>query len=136
MLQNGQILNSCIRNNNNNNNNNNNENKLCNIKLTMVPIVVVALETVPKDMGKKWRNWRSGELEIGGRIKTIQTTTVLKLVRILRRVMKTWRFLLPDSGEKPTAKAGVKNSQETNPATKKKKNNNKKKKHILKRLVT
>ena len=35
-----------------------------------------------------------GELEIGGQIEIIQTTASLTSVRILRRVLETWRDLL------------------------------------------
>ena len=44
----------------------------------------------PQNLGKTLEN-----LEIKGRIETIQTTALLKLIRILRRVPKTWGdFLL------------------------------------------
>ena len=43
------------------------------------------------------------ELEIGERIETIQTTALLRVTRILRRVLKI--------SEKPLANSSVKNSQ-------------------------
>ena len=43
--------------------------KLINVKVTVIPIVVGALGTVPKSLKMKLR-----ELEIRGRIDTIQTT--------------------------------------------------------------
>ena len=54
------------------------------MKMTVIPIVVGALGTVPKGMEK-----RLGELEIRGRIEAIQTTAVLKSAKILRRVLET-----------------------------------------------
>ena len=56
--------------------------KLCNMKVTLVPMVVRVLGTVPKDLEE-----RPEKLEIR-RIETIQIT---KLARILRRVLDTWR---------------------------------------------
>ena len=50
----------------------------------VIPIVVGGLGTVPKSLGKI-----EEELEIRGRIETIQTTALLKSARILRRVMET-----------------------------------------------
>ena len=47
----------------------------------MLPIVVVGLGTVSKGLVKKQE-----EMEIGGRIETIQTTAVLRSARIFRRV--------------------------------------------------
>ena len=35
------------------------------------------------------------DLEVGGRVETIQTTALLKTSRILRRVLETWGDLLP-----------------------------------------
>ena len=34
------------------------------------------------------------DLEVGGRVETIQMTALLRTVRILRRVLETWRDLL------------------------------------------
>ena len=34
------------------------------------------------------------DLEVGGRVETIQTTALLKTARILRRVLETWGDLL------------------------------------------
>ena len=59
--------------------------KLWNIKVMVIPIIVGVLETVLKNMEKKL-----DELEIRGRIKTIQTTAGLKSARTLRR---KWRRL-------------------------------------------
>ena len=47
--------------------------KLWNMRVKVIPIVVGALEMVPKSLGK-----RLEELEIRGRIETIQTTAQRK----------------------------------------------------------
>ena len=79
----------------NNNNNNNNNNlarelkKLCNMKVTIVPIVIGALGTVIKGLLKGLE-----DLEVGGRVETIQSTALLRTARILRRVPETWGDLL------------------------------------------
>ena len=63
--------------------------KLWNMKVTIIPIVIGAFNTVTKGllMGLE-------DLEFGGRVETIQTTALLKTVRILRRVLETWGDLL------------------------------------------
>ena len=58
--------------------------KLWNRKVTIIPIVIGAFETVTKGLLKRWE-----DLEIGGREKTIQTTALLRTARILRRVLET-----------------------------------------------
>ena len=63
--------------------------KLWNMKVTIVPIVIGALGTVTKGLLKGLV-----DLEVGGRVETIQTTTLLKTARILRRVLETWGDLL------------------------------------------
>ena len=62
---------------------------LWNMKVTIVPIVIGALGTVTKGLLKGLE-----DLEIGGRVETIQTTVLLRTVRILRRVLETWGDLL------------------------------------------
>ena len=57
--------------------------KLCNMQLMVIPIVVGAWNILT---GLK-------QLEIRGRIKTIQNIALLRLTRILRRVLVTWRDL-------------------------------------------
>ena len=54
------------------------------MKETVIPIIIGALGTVTK-------RWVQGLkiLEIRGQVETIQTTTLLKLARILRRVLET-----------------------------------------------
>ena len=74
-----------------------------NMKVTMKPIVIVALGTFAKGLLKGLE-----DLEIRGRVKTIQTTTLLRSARILRRVLS---FKLH---RRSSAKAYVKNSQGVN----------------------
>ena len=59
------------------------------MKVTIVPIVICALGTITKGLLKGLE-----DLEIGGRVETIQTTALLRSARILRRVLKTWGDLL------------------------------------------
>ena len=63
--------------------------KLWNMQVTIIPIVIGAFGTVTKglQMGLE-------DLEVGGRVETIQTTTLLRTARILRRVLETWGDLL------------------------------------------
>ena len=64
--------------------------KLWNMKVTIIPIVIGAFGTVSKGLLKDLE-----DLEVGGRVETIQTTALLKTARILRRVLETWGDLLP-----------------------------------------
>ena len=59
------------------------------MKVTIVPIVIGALGTITKGLLKGLE-----DLEIGGRVKTIETTALLRTARILRRVLETWWDLL------------------------------------------
>ena len=59
------------------------------MKVTIVPIVIGALGSVTKGLLKDLE-----ELEVGGRVETIQMTALLRTVRILRRVLETWGDLL------------------------------------------
>ena len=63
--------------------------KLWNMKVTIIPIIIDALRTVTKEL-VQWLE----DLEITGRVETIQTTALLKSARILRRVLETWGDLL------------------------------------------
>ena len=63
--------------------------KLWNMKVTIVPIVIGALGTITKGLLKALE-----DLEVGGRVETIQTTALLRTARILRRVLETWGHLL------------------------------------------
>ena len=71
--------------------------------MTMILIVIGALSRVTKGLIKGL-----GDLEIIGRVGIIQTTTLLRSARILRRVLKTCHS---NTSEKPSANTGVKNSQ-------------------------
>ena len=59
--------------------------KIWNLRVTVIPIVICTLATVPKGLK---------ELEIRGRIESIQTTTLIRPVRIMRRARETWGDLL------------------------------------------
>ncbi len=58
--------------------------KLWNMKVSIVPIVTGACGTVTEGLLKGLE-----DLEVGGRMETIQTTALLKTARILRRVLET-----------------------------------------------
>ena len=60
--------------------------KQWNMKVMVIPIVIGALSTVTK----RWVQ-RLEDLEIRGRVETIQTTVLLRSGRILRRVLEVWR---------------------------------------------
>ena len=62
--------------------------KLWNMKVTIIPIVIGALVTVTKGLLKGLE-----ELEVGGRMETIQTT-LLRTASILRRDLETSGDLL------------------------------------------
>ena len=63
--------------------------KLWNMRVTIVPIVIGAFGTVTKRLIKGLE-----DLEVDGRVETIQTTALSKTARILRRVLETWGDLL------------------------------------------
>ena len=63
--------------------------KLWNMKLKIIPIVIGDFSTVTKGLLKGQE-----DLEVGGRVETIQTTTLLRRARILRGVLETWGDLL------------------------------------------
>ena len=54
------------------------------MKVTSVPIVIGAFGTVTKGLLKGLEDF-----EVGGRMETIQTTTLLRTARILRRVLES-----------------------------------------------
>ena len=58
--------------------------KLWNMKVMFIPIVIGALGTVTEGLFKGLE-----DLEIRGRVETIQTTRILRSARILRRVLDT-----------------------------------------------
>ena len=53
------------------------------MKVIVIPIVIGAFGSVTKGLLKGL-----DDLEVGGRVETIQTTALLKTVRILRRVLE------------------------------------------------
>ena len=59
------------------------------MKVTIVPIVMGAFGTITKGLLKGLE-----DLEVGGRLETIQMTALLRTARILRRVLETWGDLL------------------------------------------
>ena len=59
------------------------------MKVTIVPIVTGALGTLTKGLLKGLE-----DLEVGGRVETIQTTALLRSARILRKVLQIWGDLL------------------------------------------
>ena len=63
--------------------------KLSIMKVTIIPVVIGALGTVIKGLVQGLE-----DLEIRGRVEIIQTTALLRLTRILRRVLLTWGDLL------------------------------------------
>ena len=58
--------------------------KLWNMQVTIIPIVIGAFGTVTKGLLKELE-----DLEVGGRVETIQTTTLLRTARIPRRILET-----------------------------------------------
>ena len=63
--------------------------KLWKMIVTIVPIVIGALGTVTKGLLKGLE-----DLEVSGRVETIQTTALLRTARLLRRVLETRGDLL------------------------------------------
>ena len=62
---------------------------LWNMKVTIVAIMIGTLGTITKGLLKSLE-----DLEVGGRVETIQMTALLRTSRILRRVLETWGDLL------------------------------------------
>ena len=58
--------------------------KLWNMKMTVIPIVTGPLSTITKGLIQGLE-----DLKMTGQVETIQTTALLKLARILRRVLET-----------------------------------------------
>ena len=63
--------------------------KLWNMKVTIIPIEIGALGTVIKGLVQELE-----DLDIRWRVETVQTTALLRLTRILRRVRENWGDLL------------------------------------------
>ena len=60
------------------------------MKVTIVPIVIGAFGTITRGLLKGLE-----DLEVGGRVVTIQITALMRTAIILRRVLETWGDLLP-----------------------------------------
>ena len=58
------------------------------MKVTIIQILIGAFGTVTKGLLQGLE-----DMEVGGRVETIQTSSLLKTARILRRVMETWEDL-------------------------------------------
>ena len=80
--------------------------KLWNMKVTIIPIVNNALGKVTKGLVKGLE-----DLEVGGRVETIQTTVLLRSARILRHEETCCHSI---SSEKLWANAGVKTPKRRN----------------------
>ena len=72
------------------------------MKMTIIPIVIGALGAVTKGLVKGLE-----DLEITGRVETIQSTALLRLARILWRALETCCH--SNSSERLSANADVKN---------------------------
>ena len=80
------------------------------MKVTIIPIMIGAFSTVTKRLIKGLE-----DLEKRERVETIQTTTLLRTAKILRRVLETGGDCChSNSNERPSANAFVKNSQGVN----------------------
>ena len=55
------------------------------MKVLIIPILIGAFDTVTTGLLKGLEN-----LEVGGRVETIQTPVLLRTTRILRSVLETW----------------------------------------------
>ena len=81
--------------------------KLWNKQVTIIPIIIGAFGTVTKGLLKGLK-----DLEVGGQVETIQTTTLLRTARILRRILEFEEtYCHSESSEKPSSNADVKNSE-------------------------
>ena len=74
--------------------------KLWNMKVTVIQIVIGTPGMVFKSVEKGLQEWETRE-----RIKTIQTTALLRLARILRKVLEICNS---DSRERQSTKVGMK----------------------------
>ena len=63
--------------------------KLWNMMMTIIQIVIGAFGAIIKGLLKGLE-----DLEVGGRVETVQTTVLLRTARILRRVLETLGVLL------------------------------------------
>ena len=79
--------------------------KLWNMLVTIISIVIGAFGTVTKGLLKGL-----DDLEVGGRVETIQTTALLRTARILKRILENCCHSNPS--EKPSANADGKSCNE------------------------
>ena len=79
------------------------------MQVTIIPIVIGTFGTVTK-----WLLKGLEDLEVCGRVETIQMTVLLRTARILRRVLETWGDLLSLRlcHSNPSANADVKSFNE------------------------
>ena len=77
------------------------------MKMKLVPIVIGAFGTITKGLLKGLE-----DLEVGGRVETIQMTALLRTARILRRVLETCSH--SNSSGKPSTNTDMKNSKREN----------------------
>ena len=80
------------------------KNKLWNVKVTVIPTVIDAHGTATKRLIQGLQ-----DLEMRGRVETIQTTSLLRSARILEETC-----CYSNSSGKPLANAGLENSQKNN----------------------
>ena len=84
--------------------------KLCNMKMTSIPIVIGAFCIVNKVLLEGL-----DDLDVGGWAEIIQTAALLRTARLLRRVLETWGDLLSFKLQwKTICKTNVKISQGVN----------------------
>ena len=80
--------------------------KLWNMKVTFIPIVIGAFGTVTKGLLKGLE-----DLEVGGRVETIQTIVLLRTARILKKVLEIEETCCHSNfNERPPYVADVTNS--------------------------
>ena len=81
------------------------------MRMTIAPLVIGTFCTVTDGLLKGLE-----DLEVGGRVETIQITALLKMARIPRRVLETLRRLSVSQTpvKKPSAKTDMKNSKGVN----------------------
>ena len=72
------------------------------MKMTVIPLVIGTVGTIPKGLIQGLE-----DLKIRGQVETIQTTALLRLSRILRRVLEICCH--SNSNGKPSANTSVKN---------------------------
>ena len=72
--------------------------KLWNMHVTIILIVIGTVGTVTKELLKGLE-----DLDVGGRVEIIQTTALLRTIRILRRVLETYSHF--HTSKRPSANA-------------------------------